>query len=215
METMDTMNWAEIQNGFCDECFSMPLPNEDWERTTEHKASYALETNLKQSQDLRYCCVYKDIFINSKNKKYIQEFINYKAVKGIMSCLVSLKEEDYADVLSIITSFYNRYRKKTVVVIPPLFRQRQWNKFKEYHLSYFLTELGKRNIPFCETLDAGMLKKQGKYVIVFSVATTKELLETVLHDYLTVGDHKNNGFMSLSFFYGEHHQCLKNVYPVG
>ncbi len=116
---------------------------------------------------------------------------------------------------SIITSFYNKYKKKTVVVIPPLYRQRQWNKFKEYHLSYFLTELGKRNIPFCETLNAGMLKKQGKYVIVFSVATTKELLETVLHDYLTVGDYNNNGFLSLSFFYGEHHHCLKNVYPVG
>ena len=162
---MDTLNWAEKQNIFCDECFSMPLPNEDWERKTEHKASYALETNLKQSQDLRYCCVYKGIFINSKDKKYTQELVNYQVVKGIMSCLVTLKKEDYADVLSIITSFYNRYRKKTVVVIPPMFRQRQWNKFKEYHLSCFLTELGKRNIPFCETLDAGMLKKQGKYVI--------------------------------------------------
>ena len=212
---MDTLNWAEKQNIFCDECFSMPLPNEDWERKTEHKASYALETNLKQSQDLRYCCVYKGIFINSKDKKYTQELVNYQVVKGIMSCLVTLKKEDYADVLSIITSFYNRYRKKTVVVIPPMFRQRQWNKFKEYHLSCFLTELGKRNIPFCETLDAGMLKKQGKYVIVFSVATTKGLLETVLHDYLTVGDHTHNGFLSLSFFYGDHHQCLKNVYPVG
>ena len=41
------------------------------------------------------------------------------------------------------------------------------------------------------------------------------MLESLLRDYLTVGDYKNNGFMSLSFMYGENHQSLKNVYPVG
>ena len=212
---MDTMNWAEKQNKFCDEWVTKMMPIESWNRKVEHKASFALEGGLPLSQDLRYCSIYKHYYQNSMRKDEQLQYINWKAVKEVMACNVTIRESDYLEAISIIRFIQSKHKKTLVVVVPPLLKDGLWTKFKNFHLSSFLSELEKLGVPCYESLNDEILHKAGRYVLVFSVATSKDLLETVLHDYIKAGKYKHNGFMSLSILYGERHYCLKNVYPVG
>ena len=136
-------------------------------------------------------------------------------VKEVMSCNVTIRDSDYLEAISIIRFIQSKHKKTLVVVVPPLLKDRLWTKFKNFHLSSFLSELERLGIPCCERMDDTMLRKTGRYVVVFSIATSKQLLETVLQDYLLAGKYKHKGIMSLSFLYGDRHHYLKNVYPVG
>ena len=215
METMDTMNWAEKQNEFCDEWTDKRLPVESWNRKVEHKASFAVEAGLPASQDLRYCSIYKHFYLNSKCKEHQQQCINWCVAKNAMPCKVTLSNDDYLEAVTIIRFLQSKHKSTLVVVIPPMLKEKLWTKFKGYHLRLFLSELDRLGIPYCERMDDAMLRKAGRFVVVFSVAMSKVLMETVLHEYLTVGKYRHSGFVALSVLYGADHTSLKNVYPVG
>lgn len=212
---MDTLNWAEKQNKFCDEWADKLLPVESWNRKVEHKASFAAEAGLPASQDLRYCSIYKHFYLNSKWKEHQQQYINWCVVKDVVPCKVTLSNDDYLEAITVIRFLQSKHRLTLVVVIPPMLKGKLWAKFKEYHLRLFLSELDRLGIPYCERMDDAMLRKAGRFVVVFSVATSKVLTDAVLHEYLTVGKHGHSGFVALSVLYGADHTSLKNVYPVG
>ena len=212
---MDTLNWVGKQNKFCDEWADKLLPIESWNRKVEHKASFALEGGFPASQDLRYCSIYKRFYLNSKWKEHQQQYINWSMANDVMPCKVTLSNDDYLEAITIIRFLQSKHRSTLVVVIPPMLKEKLWAKFKEYHLRLFLSEMDKLGIPYCERMDDAMLRKPGRFVVVFSVAMSKVLMETVLHEYLTVGKHRHSGFVALSVLYGADHTSLKNVYPVG
>ena len=215
METTDTINWADIQNKFCDDWVTKMMPIENWNRKVEHKASFALDAGLPLSQDLRYCSIYKHFYLNSTRKDEQLQYINWNMVKEVMSCKVKIRDSDYLEAISIIRFIQSKYKKTLVVVVPPLLKDRLWAKFKDYHLRFFLSELERLGISYCESLNDELIRKAGRHVLIFSVTTSKQLLETVLQDYLKAGKYKHKGFMSLSFLYGDRHHYLKNVYPMG
>lgn len=215
MESMDTLNWAEKQNKFCDEWADKLLPVESWNRKVEHKASFALEAGLPLTQDLRYCSIYKRFYLNSTKKEHRQQYINWNVAKDVLPCKVTFSNDDYLEAITIIRFLQSKHRSTLVVVIPPMLKEKLWAKFKEYHLRLFLSELERLGVPCCERMDDAMLRKAGRFVVVFSVATSKVLTDAVLHEYLTVCKHRHNGFVALSLLYGADHTNLKNVYPVG
>lgn len=212
---MDTMNWAEKQNKFCDEWADKLLPVESWNRKVEHKASFAMEAGLPLTQDLRYCSIYKRFFLNSTRKEHQQQYINWNVAKDVLPCKVTMSNDDYLEAITIIRFLQSKHKSTLVVVIPPMLKEKPWAKFKEYHLKFFLSELERLGIPWCERMDDAMLRKAGRYVVAFSVAASKEQMDAVLHEYLSVGKYWHSGFVTLSVLYGAEHTSLKNVYPVG
>lgn len=211
---MDTLNWADKQNKFCDEWAEKLMPIESWNRKVEHKASFALEAGLPTSQDLRYCSIYKRFYLNSKWKEHQQQYINWSMANDVMPCKVTLSKDDYLEAITIIRFLQSKHRSTLVVVIPPMLKDRLWTKFKECHLKYFLSELERLGVSCCESMNDVPLRKTGRFVVVFSVATSKALVEIMLHEYLKAGRYKHKGFLSLSLMYGERHPSLKNVYLI-